>query len=135
MLTLAHGKYLMIKAYKLYTGDDNHSHFISGTVAENQLNDVVSIRFEESPPHSFYDWHNAPAEQYVISLSGMLEFETQLGEKFVLKPGEVLIALDITGTAHKWRIIGDEPWKRVYVAFDKDAAINFVPDKITAEEG
>jgi quercetin dioxygenase-like cupin family protein len=119
----------MIRAYKLYTGEDNHSHFISGTVAENQLNDAISVRFQESPPHSFYDWHNAPAEQYVICLTGTLEFETRLGEKFVLKPGEVLIALDTQGSAHKWRIIDDQPWKRAYVAFEKGAVINFVADK------
>ncbi|RCH54055.1 hypothetical protein DJ568_14310 [Mucilaginibacter hurinus] len=119
----------MIKAIKLYTGEDNHSHFITGTVAEGLLHEAATVRFQESPPHSFYDWHNAPTEQYVISLTGTLEFETRTGEKFILNPGEVLIALDTTGTAHKWRMIDDDPWRRVYVAFDKDAPINFVPDK------
>lgn len=119
----------MIKAYKLYTGEDNHSHFITGTVAEGHLHDAVSVRFQESPPHSFYDWHNAPTEQYVVCLTGTLEFETRLGETFILHPGEVLIALDTTGSAHKWRMVDDAPWKRVYVAFNKDTVINFVPDK------
>jgi len=117
----------MIKAYKLYTGEDGHSHFIEGTVAENLIHHVVGIRFKESPPHSVYDWHNAPTEQYVLTLSGTLEFETFLGEKFILKPGEVLIALDTTGTAHRWRMIDDDPWKRVYVSFKNDADINFIP--------
>ncbi|MEO6500235.1 MAG: hypothetical protein ABIN95_14520 [Mucilaginibacter sp.] len=119
----------MIKAYKLYTGDDNHSHIITGTVTEGELHEASSIRFKESPAHSFYDWHNAPAEQYVLSLTGTLEFETRPGEKFILKPGEVLIALDTTGTAHKWRLIDNEPWKRVYVAFAPGSVLNFVPDK------
>ncbi|RYD94017.1 MAG: hypothetical protein EOP54_18260 [Sphingobacteriales bacterium] len=120
----------MIKAYKLYTGDDNHSHFITGTVAEGHLNNAISIRFQESPPHSFYDWHNAPAVQYVICLTGTLEFETHPGEKFILKPGEVLIAMDTTGTAHKWKMVDDDPWRRVYVAFDENEPINFIPDKV-----
>jgi len=119
----------MIKAYKLYTGDDGHSHIQTGTVSEGTLSQATSIRFQESPPHSFYDWHNAPACQYVISLSGVLEFETFIGETFILKPGDLLIAMDTTGTAHKWKIIDDAPWRRVYVAFE-EGQLNFIPDDI-----
>lgn len=118
----------MIKAYKLYTGEDGHSHIQTGTVNEGILNQASSIRFKESPSHSSYDWHNAPTEQYVLNLCGTLEFETRPGETFILKPGEVLIALDTTGTAHKWKLIDDSPWKRAYVAFDPGQEFNFVPD-------
>jgi quercetin dioxygenase-like cupin family protein len=119
----------MIKAYKLYTGSDGHSHVQTGTVTRGVLNQASSIRFQESPPHSLYDWHNAPALQYVITLAGTLEFETFTGEKFILKPGELLIAMDITGTAHRWKLIDDEPWKRVYVVFDSPQQVNFIPDE------
>lgn len=119
----------MIKAYKLYTGSDGNSHVQTGSVAEGQLNQASSIRFQESPPHSFFDWHNAPADQYVITLAGVLEFETRTDETFILKPGEILIATDTTGTAHKWRLVNDEPWRRVYVTFDHDNQINFIPDE------
>ncbi|MCC8408971.1 hypothetical protein LJ707_08515 [Mucilaginibacter sp. UR6-1] len=119
----------MIKAIKLYTGDDGHSHFITGTLAEEELHRAGSIRFRESPAGSSYDWHNAPTEQYVICLTGTLEFETRLGETFTLRPGEVLIALDTTGTAHRWKMIDNQPWKRAYVAFDKNDEINFIPDE------
>jgi quercetin dioxygenase-like cupin family protein len=118
----------MIKAYKLYTGADGHSHVQTGTVNQGMFSNASSVRFQESPPHSFYDWHNAPAEQYVITLSGILEFETRPGETFIVRPGEILIALDTTGTAHKWKLIDDEPWKRVYVLFDSSHTVNFVPD-------
>ncbi len=117
----------MIKAYKLYTGDDGHSHIQTGTVAEDQLHKATTIRFRESPAHSHYDWHNAPSVQYVISMCGTLEFETRPGEKFILKPGEILIAMDTTGTAHRWHMVDDDPWKRAYVTFDGD--FNFIPDE------
>ncbi|MCO5934188.1 hypothetical protein NAF17_01440 [Mucilaginibacter sp. RB4R14] len=120
----------MIKAYKLYTGDDGHSHIQTGTLAEGAFNQASAIRFQESPPHSFYDWHNAPADQYVITLSGTLEFETMPGETFVLKPGEILIAMDTTGTAHKWKLIDESPWIRVYVPFDRSQPIPFIADEI-----
>jgi quercetin dioxygenase-like cupin family protein len=121
-------KYNMIKAYKLYTGTDGNSHVQKGRIAEEQITEAESIRFQESPPYTFYDWHNAPSEQYVITLSGTLEFTTQTGETFILRPGEILIAMDITGTAHKWRLIDDEPWRRAYVVFKTGTAINFVSD-------
>ncbi|GAA4341867.1 hypothetical protein GCM10023149_54430 [Mucilaginibacter gynuensis] len=123
----------MIKAYKLYTGHDGHSHVIEGAIAEDMLHTAASIRFKETAPHSTYDWHNAPVEQYVITLTGTLEFETRPGEKFIVRPGEILIALDITGTAHRWRMLGDDPWKRAYVAFEKDTELNFVPDEVKEE--
>jgi len=119
----------MIKAYKLYTGADGNSHVQTGTVVEGQFNQAASVRFQESPPHSFYEWHNAPTNQYVITLSGTLEFETQTGETFILNPGEILIATDTTGTAHKWRLIDDKPWQRVYVTFDQENQANFIPDE------
>lgn len=118
----------MIKAYKIYTGSDGHTHIAYGTVTENQLFNVQTIRFKETAAHSVYEWHTAPAVQYVISMIGTLQFETFLGETFVLKPGEILIAMDTTGSGHKWRLIDDQPWKRAYIAFDSDAEINFAED-------
>lgn len=115
----------MIKAYKIFTGKDGHTHIETGMVEENILSNASSIRFKETPARSVYDWHPAPTIQYVITLTGTLEFETWLGEKFVLRPGEILIAMDTTGTGHKWKLIDDQPWKRAYVAFDENTPINF----------
>ena len=120
----------MIRAYKIYTGSDGHTHIITGSVAENNLNEAISIRFKETPPYSSYDWHPAPTTQYVITLSGTLEFTTYLGETFILKPGDILIAMDTTGTGHKWRMVDDEPWKRVYVKFNEETEVNFIADEI-----
>lgn len=118
----------MIKAIKLYTGEDGHSHFITGTVAHKEHTGAASVMYNETAPHSSYDWHPAPTTQYVITLSGTLLFETALGEQFTLHPGEVLIAMDTTGSGHKWQLIDDQPWRRVYVTFNDGMEINFVPD-------
>jgi len=118
----------MIKAYKIFTGADGHTHIAEGTVTENQLFTAESIRFKETPAHSVYEWHTAPTIQYVLTLTGTLEFETFSGQSFVLKPGEVLIAMDVTGSGHKWKLIDDQPWKRAYITFDPGKEINFVED-------
>lgn len=119
----------MIKAYRLFTGADGNSHVQEGTIGEHERNAVVAIHFATSPPHSAYDWHTAPERQYVITLSGTLEFTLRDGGTFILRPGEVLIAEDTTGTAHKWRLIDDAPWQRAYVVLAPDAEDLFVPTK------
>ena len=108
----------MIRAYRLYTGQDGNSHVVRGSVNGNKLVEAQSILFKETPPHSSYDWHNDPIPQYVITLAGVLEFTTLGGETFTIQPGEVLLAEDHTGSGHKWRLINDQPWKRAYVVFE-----------------
>ena len=66
---------------------------VEGTIDESDRTGVVAIHFKESPPHSSLDWHAAPEAQYVITLSGTLEFTTRDGETFVLRPGDVLVAI------------------------------------------
>ena len=118
----------MIRAYRLYTGPEGDSHVVRGTVNEGALVDVKTIHFKETAAHSSYDWHNDPTPQYVITLSGILEFATVGGETFTIHPGDVLVAEDHTGSGHKWRLINDEPWKRAYVIFKTGADTHFVPD-------
>jgi quercetin dioxygenase-like cupin family protein len=117
----------MFRAYKLYTGPDNASHVAEGTVAENDRTDVIAIHFKESPPHSSLDWHDAPERQYVITLAGTLEFTTRDGEKFVVRPGDVLVAEDNVGSGHKWRLIDGQPWRRAYVVLKPGARDLFQP--------
>ena len=73
------------------------------------------MSFEESAAGSRLSWHNAPERQYVITLSGSLEFEMRDGSRFTLAPGDVLLAEDITGGGHRWRLVDEHPWRRVYV--------------------
>lgn len=119
----------MIKAYKLYTGTDNHSHVDEGYVEENHFTKANTIHFKETPAGSVYDWHTAPTTQYVICLLGTLEFVMHSGKTFTLKPGEILIALDTTGSGHAWKIIGNDPWRRAYITFDKETEPNFFKSK------
>ena len=118
----------MIRAYRLYTGPDGNSHVERGRVRESKLVEAQSILFKETPAHSAYDWHNDPIPQYVITLSGVLEFTTMGGETFTISPGDVLLAADHTGSGHKWRLINDEPWRRAYVVFKPGANTQFMPD-------
>ena len=61
----------MLRAFKLTTGPDNASHVSEGTVMLDARADVVAVHFKESPPHSSFDWHDAPEMQYVLTLTGL----------------------------------------------------------------
>lgn len=118
-------KRLMIKAYKLYSGEDGHSYFETGFVDENLVSSAEIIHFKETEPHSSYDWHKAPQVQYVLTLKGTLEFTTSLGDVFILKAGEVLITTDISGYGHRWKLLDTDPWIRAYIIV-KPSEINFI---------
>lgn len=118
----------MIRAYKLFTGPDGNSHFEKGSISPAVLVEALSVEFKESPVHASFDWHNDPTPQYVLTLSGILEFTCLGGETFTIYPGDVLLAIDHTGTGHKWRLLNDDPWKRAYVIFKPGADTHFIPD-------
>jgi quercetin dioxygenase-like cupin family protein len=115
-----------IRAFKLYTGADHASHALEGTIDEKDRTDVIAIHFKETPAHSSDDWHVSPELQYVITLSGTLEFTTRDGETFVVRPGDVLLSEDNVGTGHKWRLIDDQPWRRAYIVLKPGAKDSFV---------
>jgi quercetin dioxygenase-like cupin family protein len=105
----------MIRCIHLFTGPDGRSHVEQRDVPLGTLQPAKGVHFEETVAGSALDWHVAPCEQYVITLSGTLEFTTRDGETFTLRPGDVLLAADTVGTGHRWRLIDDQPWRRLYV--------------------
>jgi quercetin dioxygenase-like cupin family protein len=117
----------MLHAFRLYTGSDDASHVEEGTVEEKVATRAVSVSFAESPPRSRLDWHNAPTRQFVITLSGTLEFKMRDGTTFTIRPGDVILAEDTTGSGHTWRLVDDEPWRRAYVVLPPDTADIFTP--------
>lgn len=119
----------MVRAYYLYTGEDGHSHVKRGSIEVKHVIAATSIQFKEDPPHSSLDWHNDPTPQYVLFLAGELEFGTCSGDSFTVQPGEVLIAVDHTGTGHTWKLVNDQPWIRAYVIFQPGADLHFVAEK------
>ena len=44
-----------MKAFKLFTGPDNASHLIIGTLDLDHRTDTVAVHFKELPPHSAFD--------------------------------------------------------------------------------
>jgi quercetin dioxygenase-like cupin family protein len=125
----------------MWTGADGNSLFEEGTVdlLPGERGDFIgkqvaakSISFRETSSGGAFEWHQDPVPQYVLTLSGTLEFETKSGATFTIRPGDVLIAQDNSGTGHRWRLIGSEPWRRAYVVYDDGADLRFTPDSTNA---
>jgi quercetin dioxygenase-like cupin family protein len=106
----------------LFTGPDGRSHIRETTLSLGVVQRASALHFEETAAGSALNWHTAPHEQYVITLSGTLEFTTRDGESFVLRPGDVLLAADTTGSGHRWRLIDDQPWRRLYIELAAEAS-------------
>jgi hypothetical protein len=124
----------MIRCIHLWSGSDQNSHFEEGAIElkPGSKSDLISgtfpiIRsfFQQTSPGGSFDWHTAPARQFVITLSGVLDFKTRTGEHFQLNPGVVLFAEDTIGTGHSWKLLGDDPWCRLYLVLEKNAIVPF----------
>lgn len=86
---------------------------------------AISVSMQETSSGGTFDWHTAPARQLVITLSGTLDFQTRAKQHFTLKPGVVLLAEDTSGGGHSWRLIDQEPWRRIYVVLGPGAEVPF----------
>ena len=126
----------MMRCVRIWTGSDGQSHFEEGAIdlTEGARGDLfsgkagaTSVSFQETSPGGTFAWHDAPARQFVITLSGTLDFETRDGEHFTIRPGDILLAEDTTGGGHSWRLVDQEPWRRVYVVVAPDVTMPFSP--------
>jgi quercetin dioxygenase-like cupin family protein len=122
----------------MWTGEDGNSLFEEGFIdlAEGMRGDAVgkpvpalAISFQETRSGGSYEWHQDPVPRFVITLSGTLEFATKSGATFVIRPGDILLAQDNSGSGHTWRLIGDEPWRRAYVVYKDGADLRFIAEK------
>jgi quercetin dioxygenase-like cupin family protein len=128
----------MIRCVRIWTGSDGNSRFEEGhlDLEEGKRGDLLSvtapaktISFQETASGGTFAWHTAPHRQLVITLSGTLDFETREKEHFLIRPGDILLAEDTTGSGHSWRLTDDQPWRRVYVVLQAGAEVPFVSGK------
>jgi len=125
---------MMIRCVRIWTGDDQNSHAEEGWIEleAGARGDLLTGKlgtshasFQETRSGGTFEWHTAPVRQLVITLSGTLDFQTRGGQHFILKPGEILLAEDTTGGGHSWRLVDDEPWRRLYVVLEEGTKIPF----------
>jgi hypothetical protein len=55
----------------------------------------------------------------VITISGRSEIEVAGGQKLIARPGQVVLAEDLTGKGHTFRVLGESDWVALFVDMEK----------------
>jgi quercetin dioxygenase-like cupin family protein len=124
-----------MRIVRLYSGDDGESHFEDlGIALESGPSlafPVTTLDFRQAPVEHEPDWHNASNRQFVITLSGALEVEIGDGSRRQLRPGDVLLAEDLTGHGHVSRTIA-APRRSVVIPITEDTNLVSLLNQIRA---
>lgn len=64
---------------------------------------VKNLIFRENKHDYDWDFHNAPARQFIILLDGEIEITTSKGDSCRFSGGDVLLVEDTSGKGHKTR--------------------------------
>lgn len=112
---------------RLYTGEDNESHFEDIEIALEDVGDIgalsemveaTGIIFRKTSSDYNYDWHNAPRHQYILMLDGAVDVEIGDGTVQRFSTGDILLVEDTTGRGHKSKAVNNEPRTSVFVTLD-----------------
>jgi hypothetical protein len=114
-----------MKAYRLFNDASNHCHFEEGDVPELEQIPAKAIILQTNVEAYELTPHPAPRNQFVFTLRGKLEFCVTNGDTFVLGPGVLLLAEDLHGPGHSWRLIDGDAWHRIYVIPQSPASDHF----------
>ncbi len=116
-------EFIITKVYSDINGDSQFEEIRvplnpAGTIGYlSEKYEVESLVFRKVLPAYDYNFHTAPARQFIILLDGKIEIETSLGEKRVFTGGDVLKMEDTTGKGHKTRNLEMIERKSVFISF------------------
>ena len=96
---------------RIYTGDDGQSHLEDLDAPKEPVLRVATkpgedLVFRTSVENSFSDWHNPSRRQYLFVIDGQMEVSVNDGTSRFFRPGDVLLAEDMTGQGHVTKSVG-----------------------------
>jgi hypothetical protein len=109
---------------RVYSDTNGDSHFEDvevkltdqGEVGQlSQLIPTNGMIFRENEPRYDWDFHTAPARQFIILLDGEIEIETSLAEKRRFKGGDVLLVEDVTGKGHRTKNVVQQKRRSLFI--------------------
>jgi len=74
-----------------------------------RASDAEALAFVELPIGWHGGWHPSPKAQWVICLSGVMEYQAGDGTRFTVRPGNCILTTDTTGQGHDSWNAGSEP--------------------------
>ncbi|QNA45923.1 cupin domain-containing protein [Lacibacter sediminis] len=76
---------------------------------------VSTMQFRENKADYNWNFHAAPAKQFIILLDGAIEITTSLGENRIFYAGEILLVEDVTGKGHKTKNLINTKRKSIFI--------------------
>jgi uncharacterized cupin superfamily protein len=116
-----------MKVTRIYSDPAGESRFEEIEITLNEqgeigkLSDKIEVKgliFRETPADYDYDFHHAPARQFIILLDGIIEIEVSTGEKKIFKGGDILLVEDTTGKGHRTKTINKKVRKSLFITLD-----------------
>ncbi len=100
---------------RLFTGEDGESHFeemafpfpIAQTTGAGEVN-ASGVFYNRFPAGHDMGWNTAPRRQYVIGLKGNTLLTMRDGTSVEVRPGDIVLAEDVTGSGHHTRMVGND---------------------------
>lgn len=133
-----------VPIYSLWTGTDGLSHIDTSELAGFGLRSigggadpqwlrpfpgqVKGVSFAVLPVGWVGEWHESPAQQWVVPLSGRWFIETQDGARVEMGPGDIHFGQDQGTkdqdgtTGHRSGQLGEEPCVQLLVQFEEPVA-------------
>ncbi|CAM9736719.1 unnamed protein product [Scytosiphon promiscuus] len=92
----------------------------SGIGALSQLIPAAGIKFRETPGDYDFDFHCAPARQFVVSLDAEVDIEVTDGTRNIFPAGTVMLAEDTWGKGHRSRAVDGKSRKSLFIVIPDD---------------
>lgn len=102
---------------RIYSDEKGHTHFEEVKIDLEEKGPigflsseypVSSMQFRTVPADYNWDFHTAPAKQFIVLLKGGVEITTSLGDTRTFEEGEILLVEDVTGKGHKTKNLNQE---------------------------
>eukprot|EP00005_Dracoamoeba_jomungandri_P003113 CAMPEP_0174260762 /NCGR_PEP_ID=MMETSP0439-20130205/10468_1 /TAXON_ID=0 /ORGANISM="Stereomyxa ramosa, Strain Chinc5" /LENGTH=121 /DNA_ID=CAMNT_0015345083 /DNA_START=135 /DNA_END=500 /DNA_ORIENTATION=- len=102
---------------RIFADDEGETHFGTKTIELENNGDIGSLselialkgcKLRHTPNTYDFEWHNAPAKQFIVNLNAAVEVEVSSGDKKVIKQGEVFLVEDVTGKGHRSKAVNNQ---------------------------
>lgn len=109
---------------RIYATADGESHFDEFDVSLHDSGDIgrlsealpaTRVIFRENDGDYDFDWHHAPARQYIVLIDGRIEIEVSDGEVRQFSGGDILFVEDTSGRGHRSRSVDGRPRRSVFI--------------------
>ncbi len=109
---------------RIYATPDGVSHFEDRDVPLADAGEIGllsapetarHIVFRETPSDYDFDWHPAPARQYIVLLDSEIEIEVGDGAARRFKGGDVLLMEDTSGRGHRTRTVDGKRRRSIFI--------------------